>query len=137
MNHVTMIAELDGWSREELAEALMDVRGGMDMKEEWNVHRGNLIYGVVISSNLEADRRVAGFPEFGDIVLWNRKRGFDCKAIEKLVRENATETAGQVCNHDKSRSIAIGTATPVILNWKTDIIGIVSKWDDHTKQTSV
>lgn len=126
-----MLAEIEGWTQKELNEALADVREGMDLKEDWNVHRGHLTYGVVISSNREAEKRVAGFPEFGDVVLWNRKRGFDCKAIEKLARDNSPESTGQVCNHDKSRSVTIGSDPPVILDWKNDIIGIVAKWGEH------
>lgn len=126
------LARIEGWSQSELDDALADVAGGMDLTDDWNVHKGNLAYGVVISRNDEAARKVAGFPEFGDVVLWRRVRGKDCAAIEKLTRENGPDTKGQVCNADGSRRITIhGAAKPVILNWGDDIIGVVAKWNEH------
>ena len=128
------MAEYEQWSEKELAEALMDVRDGMDVSTPWDTLKSSLAYGMVISSNDEANRKVAGFPQFGDIVLWRRQHGFDCKAIAKMARQNGAGHEGKVCSADGSRIAALGSDSPVVLDWGKDIVGIVSRWKEMVKE---
>lgn len=133
--YVLSLAEHEQWSEKETNEALMDVKDGMDISTPWDTLKSNLAYGMVVSSNDKADRRVAGFPQFGDIVLWKRQRGFDCKAIAKLTRDNSDDTKGMVCSADGKRRASLGDDPPVVLDWKEHIVGIVFKWEEMTGES--
>lgn len=131
-DYIRAVSDIEGWSERETLEALDDVRDGMDVSNSWHIHKGALAYGIVISENHEADTKVCGFVEFGDVILWHRKRGQDCRAIRKLSRENSEGMEGYVTNGDGTRMIEfVRGDDPVILNdWRCDVVGVVWKWHE-------
>lgn len=128
--HVRNQAEAEQWDQDQLIAALDDVDKGMISNTPWDVHSSNLAYGVVIGENPDVDRRVAGFPEFGDVVLWHRTKGADCASIGKLLRDSGSATQYPINSRDRTRQITVNRGDkPVILHWN-DVVGIKWKWSE-------
>lgn len=88
---------------------------------------------IVIGENPEVDKKVAGFPAFGDLVMARSDCGADSTAIPKLCYDSGTLNHYFVCSQDKTRVLRINRSTvPVIIDWQ-DIVGLVLTHEEMQK----
>lgn len=127
--YMAMTAEVEEWDDPgRLDEALKDVEGGMDVSMPCDYTFSELRYGMVVGENPELSRKVAGFPQFGDIVLFHAKRGVDCASFSRLSRGSGSIAEYSIASHDGTRRTVVprGSKLIILKDAEEDIAGI--KW---------
>ncbi len=122
--HIVQTAVIEKWEPDEVSDALDDVDNGLDLSLSSDITSSSMAYGIVVGENEEADKKIAGFPEFGDVVVWGRLQGYDCSSFGRLSCGTGTLTHYPVRSRDGSREIIIKRGEKlVILDWQ-EVIGI-------------
>lgn len=123
IEHTKAIAEVEEWDHRKLDEALCDVSSGATQTATLDINFSSITYGVVVGENPELDKKIAGFPQFGDVVIFKSDCGMDSTSFGRLSRGSGKVNEYIIRNRDGSRRLSLQRSDKlVILDWQ-DIIG--------------